>query len=102
MSKYYKEEDIIKAIKDDNTLTMWQEQFAINTLKSLQPIKINEDCISKEQAIEAIDEVDWYHVDFTGELVHGAASDDEAWYKAEDIYKAIESLPSGENAFRVI
>lgn len=51
------------------------------------------DCISRQEAIEAIEGVDWYHVNSKGELVHGSTSDEESWYKAEDIYKAIESLP---------
>lgn len=51
------------------------------------------DCISRQQTIEAIEEVDWYHVNSKGELVHGSTSDEESWYKADDIYKAIESLP---------
>lgn len=51
------------------------------------------DCISRQQAIEAIEGVDWYHVNSKGELVHGSTSEDESWYRAEDIYKAIESLP---------
>lgn len=52
------------------------------------------DCISRQQAIDAIEDVDWYHVNPKGELVHGSTSDEESWYRAEDIYKAIESLPS--------
>lgn len=51
------------------------------------------DCINRQQAIEAIECVDWYHVNSKGELVHGSTSDEESWYKAEDIYEAIESLP---------
>ena len=50
------------------------------------------DCISRQQAIGAIEGVDWYHVNSKGELVCGSTSDEESWYKAEDIYKAIESL----------
>ena len=57
-------------------------------------VEVSKDCISREQAIEAIGEVDWYHINRVGELVHGAASDETALYRAEDIYKAIESLPS--------
>lgn len=56
--------------------------------------EVNEDYISREQAIDAIDEVDWYQVNPIGKLVHGAASDETALYKAKDIYRAIESLPS--------
>lgn len=33
--------------------------------------KALEDCISREQMIEAIDGVDWYHVNSVGEFLHG-------------------------------
>lgn len=50
------------------------------------------DCISRQQAIEAIESVDWYHINSKGKLVNGSTSDEESWYKAEDIYEALESL----------
>lgn len=57
-------------------------------------ISWSEGCvICRQQVVEAIEGVDWYHVNSKGELVHGSTSDEESWYKAEDIYKAIESLP---------
>ena len=43
MSKYYKAEDVIRAIESaDLMLTMWQEQFVINTLKDLPTIEVSE------------------------------------------------------------
>ena len=106
MSKYYKAEDVINTLADQwhfeatmeypdtaGGIEEWKEN-ARELFADLPTIEVSEDCISREQVIEAIDEVDWYYIGFTGELVHGAASVDEAWYKAEDIYKAIESLPS--------
>lgn len=56
-------------------------------------ISWGKDCISRADVVEAIEGVDWYHVNSKGELVHGSTSDEESWYKAEDVYKAIESLP---------
>lgn len=50
------------------------------------------DCVSRQQAIEAIEGVDWYHVNSKGELVSGSTSDEESWYKAKDIYEALKSL----------
>lgn len=53
-----------------------------------------QDLISRQAAIDAIENTDWYHV-AGGELVHGANSkEDEPLYKAEDIYSVIENLPS--------
>ena len=47
--------------------------------------------------IDAVDGVDWYHINKNGEMVHGANDNDhQAWYKAEDIYKAVESVPSAQ------
>lgn len=55
------------------------------------------DLISRKDAIEAVDDIDWYHQNKNGEMVSGAnPSDHQAWYKAEDIYSVLESLPSAE------
>ena len=55
------------------------------------------DLISRQSAIDAVDGVDWYHQNKNGEMVHGANDNDhQAWYKAEDIYKAMESVPSAQ------
>ena len=55
------------------------------------------DLISRQAAIDAVDGVDWYHQNKNGEMVHGANDNDhQAWYKAEDIYKAVESVPSAQ------
>lgn len=67
--------------------------LAIEALKQTE----NKDCIGREDAIEAIEGVDWYHVNSKGELVHGSTSEEESWYRAEEVYKAIESLPSVES-----
>lgn len=69
--------------------------LAIEALKESQTTHDQMDAcyLAKKQAIEAIEGVDWYHVNSKGELVHGSTSDEESWYKADDIYKAIESLP---------
>lgn len=56
-----------------------------------------DDMISRQAAIDAVDGVDWYHQNQRGEMVHGANSDEhQAWYKADDIYKAIEALPPAQ------
>lgn len=51
--------------------------------------------IYADDAIEAIEEITWYHQNINNEMVRGAnSSEDQAWYKAEDVYEALEQLPS--------
>lgn len=55
------------------------------------------DLISKQAVIDAIEMVDWYHQNQHKDMVSGANSDEhQAWYKAEDVYEAIEALPSAQ------
>ena len=55
------------------------------------------DLIDRQAAIDAIEEVDWYHIGKTGELIHGANSQEhEPIYKAKDIYAVLEKLPSAQ------
>ena len=55
------------------------------------------DTISRAAVVDEIEGVDWYHINKNGEMVHGANDNDhQAWYKAEDIYKAVESVPSAQ------
>lgn len=57
------------------------------------------DLISRKDAIDEVEDTDWYHQNKKGEMVHGAnPADHQAWYKAEDIYKVLNSLPSAEKA----
>ena len=70
-------------------------------LPSAQPTGTNtvqvEDCISRAAVVDTIEGVDWYHQNENGEMVHGANSaEHQAWYNAEDIYKAIEGVPSAQ------
>lgn len=53
--------------------------------------------ISRQAAIEAIENVEWYHINQNGELVSGANSQEhEPLYKAADVYAAIEEVPSAQ------
>lgn len=55
------------------------------------------DLISRQDAIDAIELIDWYHQNKNKDMVSGANSDEhQAWYKAEDIYQALEQVPSAE------
>ena len=56
-----------------------------------------EDLISRKTAIEAMEDVDWYHINKDGQLTHGANSkEDEPLYKAEDVYKVLNDMPSAQ------
>ena len=55
-----------------------------------------DDLISREAAIEAIDEVEWYHQGTDKEMISGASSEEDAWYKADDVYKALQKVPSAQ------
>ena len=52
------------------------------------------DLISREATIDAMENTDWYHQNQNGEMVHGASSEDQAWYKAEDVYGVLERMSS--------
>lgn len=54
----------------------------------------SDDLISRAEAIEAIENTDWYHQNQNKDMVHGANDDEhQARYKAQDIYKALEAVP---------
>lgn len=55
----------------------------------------NNELIARGDAIEAIENVTWYHQNRNKDMVEGANSDEhQAWYKSQDIYEALEALPS--------
>lgn len=56
-----------------------------------------DDLISRAVVVDAIEGVDWYHQNQHGEMVYGANdAEHQAWYKADDIYAAIERVPSAQ------
>ena len=58
---------------------------------------MSNDLIKRSDAIDAIELVDWYHQNRNKDMVHGANSDEhQAWYKAEDVYKVLEEVPSAD------
>ena len=55
------------------------------------------DLISRQAAIDAIENTDWYHQNDNGDMVSGANPDlHPAWFKAEDVYKALEGVQSAQ------
>lgn len=63
--------------------------------KGEKKMMTNTDLIRRE-IIEAIDNVDWYRQTADKDMVIGASNEHEAWYKAEDIYHALESVLSAQ------
>ena len=58
---------------------------------------MSEDLIRRSDAIEAIENTDWYHQNRNKDMVSGANSyEHQAWYKADDVYKALEAVPSAD------
>ena len=50
-----------------------------------------------ERIVDAIENIDWYRQDTDKNMVLGAANKHEAWYKAEDIYRALENVLSAQS-----
>lgn len=55
------------------------------------------DLIKRSDAIEAVGDVTWYHQNRNKDMVEGANSaEHQAWYKSQDIYEALEAIPSAD------
>jgi hypothetical protein len=54
--------------------------------------------IERETVIDAVESTDWYHISMQGNLVHGAISDGNALYKADDIFKVLVDAPAADVA----
>lgn len=55
------------------------------------------DLIRRSDAIKAVENVTWYHQNRNKDMVSGANSDEhQAWYKADDVYKALEAVPTAD------
>ena len=53
------------------------------------------DLIERQKTIDALELTTWYHQNRNGEMVKGANNkEDQAWYKAEDVYKVLKDAPS--------
>lgn len=53
-----------------------------------------DDLISRETMKDVIDITTWYHQNRNKDMVEGASVESAAWFKAEDVYKAIENAPT--------
>lgn len=64
---------------------------------------MTDDLISRQAAIDAVEEITWYHQNQNKEMVSGANSElHQAWYKADDIYAALNNVPTAEKKGRWI
>lgn len=54
--------------------------------------------IERGALIDAIESTDWYHIGVKGNLVHGAISDGNALYKADDVFEVLNKLPVADVA----
>ena len=50
--------------------------------------------IKRAKLAFVIDDTTWYHIGHHNDLVKGAANEDEALYKATDIYEVIRNQPA--------
>ena len=94
-------EEAITILKDISwqmgSVKRWENIEAIDMAIEALSQESSEDVISRQAAIEAIEIVDWYHQNSNKDMVHGANDDEhQAWYKADDVYKALEAVPSAD------
>ena len=52
--------------------------------------------IERGALIDAIEGTDWYHIGERGNLVHGAISDGNALYKADDVFEVLNKLSAAD------
>ena len=56
-----------------------------------------DDLIKRQYAIDAIENITWYHQNANKDMICGANSEEhQAWYKVEDVYKALNCIPSAQ------
>lgn len=92
-------DDTIQAKLDENDMPEQGDsaKFGVKTGETCT------DCISRQAAIDVIDLITWYHQNKSGEMVEGANSEEhQAWYKAEDVYKALNNLPSAQPTIEIV
>lgn len=68
-------------------MTMDEAKNDFDTIIDLQPTV-------EAEPNTAIETVDWYHQNADGEMVLGANSNHQAWFKADDVFKALKAEPT--------
>lgn len=88
--------DAVRKAKDKSEAHRMLVQLPPTQL-SVSKMEMVGDAISGQALLDAVDGVPWYHQNKNGEMVHGANSDEhQAWYKAEDIYHVLDTLPPAQ------
>lgn len=54
--------------------------------------------IKREAVQDRMESVDWYHVNDSGELIHGATSDMDSYLPTKEVYRVIDEVPAAEVA----
>lgn len=54
------------------------------------------DLISRETMKDLIDITTWYHQNRNKDMVAGASDEETAWFKAKDVFLAIENVPTAQ------
>ena len=67
-------------------MTMDEAKNDFDTIIDLQPTV-------EAEPNTVIETVDWYHQNADGEMVLGANSNQQAWFKADDVFKALKADP---------
>lgn len=89
----------IEALKHTGKLNNPDDSLLTADSEACKEQKSKLDLISRAEAIEAIELVDWYHQNSNKDMVRGANSDEhQAWYKADDVYNALEAVPSADRS----
>ena len=68
-------------------MTMDEAKSDFDTIIDLQPTV-------EAEPNTAIETVNWYHQNADGEMVLGANSNQQAWFKADDVFKALKAEPT--------
>lgn len=64
--------------------------------KCLTGFEMSGDLISRSALLESIEGTDWYTIRCDGTASEGAPCEEVAWYKATDMYAALENAPAVE------
>ena len=54
------------------------------------------DYIEREALRERMESVDWFHVNDTGVLIHGATSEMDSYLPTKEVYAVIENAPAAD------
>lgn len=91
--------EVLKANYPDAYYELLREavDMAIEALSEPSRQGQRDGLISLQALTDAIDKTTWYHQNRNKDMVSGANSNEhQAWHKADDVYEALESVPSAQ------